>query len=94
MPEAEDGRVGFVTIDDNLELQFEEAVYRRDVRTHSDTIPISSDPEPYHLISPPHLDLTIPFPVSPLRICLSRLASLQPGPCSTFPLSSTSDPLS
>ena len=64
------------------------------VRTRSDTILISSDPEPYHLIYQPHLNLAIPFPVSPLRIRLSHLASLQSGLCSTFPLSSASDSLS
>ena len=46
------------------------------VRTRSDTIPINPDPEPYLLISQPHLDPAIPFPVSPLRIRSSRLVSL------------------
>ena len=30
MPETEDSRVGFVTVDNYLELRFEEAVYWRD----------------------------------------------------------------
>ena len=30
MPETEDGRVGFVTVNNYLELQFEETVYWRD----------------------------------------------------------------
>ena len=30
MPETEDGKVGFVTVNDYLELRFKEAVYRRD----------------------------------------------------------------
>ena len=30
MPETEDGRVGFVTVNNYLELRFEETVYRRD----------------------------------------------------------------
>ena len=68
--------------------------HTRVVRTRSDTIPINPDPEPYLLISQPHLDLAIPFPVSPLRIRSSRLASLHFGLRSTFPLSSASDPLS
>ena len=46
------------------------------VRTRSDTIPINPDPEPYRLISPPHLDLAMPFPVSPVQIRSSRLVSL------------------
>ena len=61
------------------------------VRTRSDTIPINPDPEPYRLISQPHLNLAIPFPVSPLRIRSSHLVSLWSGLCSTFPLSSASD---
>ena len=56
------------------------------VRTRSDTIPISSDPEPYLLISLSHLDFSIPFLVSPLQIRSSHLASLQSGLCSTFSL--------
>ena len=46
------------------------------VRTRSDTIPINPDPEPYRLISPPHLDLAMPFPVSLLQIRAPGLVSL------------------
>ena len=73
---------------------FDPWTFKHVVRTRSDTIPINPDPEPYLLISQPHLNLAIPFPVSPLRIRSSRLTSLHFGLCSTFPLSSASDPLS
>ena len=50
--------------------------WTKGVRTRSDTIPINSNPEPYLLISQPHLNLAIPFPVSLLRIRSSHLVSL------------------
>ena len=46
------------------------------VRTGSDTIPISSDPDPHHPLTPPRLDLAIPFPVSLLQTRSSLLSSL------------------
>ena len=60
------------------------------VRTHSDTIPISSNPEPYHLISPPHLNLAIPFPVSLLWTPLPHISLVF---CFGPSLVVTSDPL-